>query len=177
MMLGACMLAPLVGGFAGAAINTTPLMSAGDPLATIPQHESDFSGDIAFGGLDTPDHYPLVTPQGTVPVEELVFHGGLGRRYEPDDAAPRYAASDPRPAEPASGDPADQDATDGESQRLADIAGLVPVGTPQAAPHVTPLEVSPQLPAEVRPALATVRRAGSSPDGDAGVARVEGSTT
>lgn len=106
MILGACVLAPVAGGFAGAAINTTPLEAAGDPLATIPRHETGLSGAIDAGAYDTPDHYPLITPRGTVPVEELVFHGrpayyaGLsasGEEYAPsapDDDPSAAAASD-----------------------------------------------------------------------------------
>jgi hypothetical protein len=155
MLLGACLFAPLAGALAGNSLNTTPLQPAGDPLATIPRHESDFTGNIAFGGFDIPDHYPLVTRHGTIPVEELTFHGRLRGQ---DIYAPR---------EPDAGE-ADVPATDnlaptpddGELQRAADVAGLVPVAPSpasrsavMAAPDRGPAMASGGAPA----ALATVQ--------------------
>jgi hypothetical protein len=131
MLLGACLFAPLAGALAGNSLNTTPLQPAGDPLATIPRHESDFTGRIAFGGFDIPDHYPLVTRHGTIPVEELTFHGRL--RGQDFYAAPVSYTGEPE-ATPEASDTADELAPtpdDSELQRAADIAGLVPVTQPK----------------------------------------------
>lgn len=163
MILGACIIAPAAGGLAGATINTTPLEAAGDPLATIPRHALD-GGAMAYPGLDTPDHYPLVTSHGTIPVEELLFHGPLGRRYDPSYApgyAPPAVATD-RPAPGEDGASAD----DSESQRAADIAQLVPVGAPQHSPQLVPIEPGAAL---------TAVHAGSA--GDGGAAILDRSTT
>lgn len=125
LIVGACMVAPLVGGFAGAAINTVPLVSAADPLATIPRHASDVSGAIDLGPIDAPDHYPLVTPRGTIPVEQLVFHGrpALYAAPSPDSyaAEPDPTRADDEAAQPPAADPVDDDRS--ASGQLVPAAG------------------------------------------------------
>ena len=156
VLLGACILAPFAGGLAGASINTTPLQSAADPLATVPQHESDFTGNIAFGGFDIPDHYPLVTAHGTIPVEDLMFHGGLGRRYFPE-AGGSSAGPGPSFVDDAPAQATDDDADDGQSRRAADIAALPALDQSAApAPSAGLVPADPELPAAARGMLTSV---------------------
>lgn len=76
VMAGAALLGPVLGILASGSINTAPKQSGGDMLAlldSIPRHE-EASFDVAQSAT-LPDHYPLVTPRGTVQVADLWLHG------------------------------------------------------------------------------------------------------
>ena len=65
----------LGGMLTGEAIGETPMLQKrGDEFA-IPQAPAPQGSRTERP--NTPDHYPLVTPEGTIPVAELAFHGRL----------------------------------------------------------------------------------------------------
>lgn len=79
VIAGASALGPILGLAAVESINTVPKQSGADVLAllnAIPRHEDPQFGLAQKPGQNTlPDHYPLVTPRGTVQVAELWLHG------------------------------------------------------------------------------------------------------
>ncbi|MBD3731002.1 MAG: hypothetical protein IE933_15025 [Sphingomonadales bacterium] len=100
LLLGACALACLTGASLGATTNTRPLGDADSPLAGLPSHTAS-AAQYALASTDTPDHYPLVTPQGTIPVADLAIHGRLRDEYralEGYRSAPPVADYIPDPA-------------------------------------------------------------------------------
>ena len=73
----AALVVSVAGAVGGAAIGTTPVIERGEG-ATPPDPYEPGPGEIARDrGEPLPDHYPLVTPTGTVPVAELALHGRL----------------------------------------------------------------------------------------------------
>lgn len=89
VILGACALGIVAGAAGGTAINTRPLANASDTIDQLP--EAPTLRDGATGPAQAlPNHYPLTTPEGTVPVTELAYHGRFrdtpryGVHYEPD---------------------------------------------------------------------------------------------
>lgn len=68
--------AALAGAVSGAAIDKTPLQRGADAWDQLPRYEI---GESDFAALearrDTPDHYPIVTPQGRFEVAELRDRG------------------------------------------------------------------------------------------------------
>ena len=76
LLTGAAALGPMLGIAVSGSINTVPKQPGGDMRAlldSIPQHE-----DPPFNleqSASLPDHYPLVTPQGTIQVADLWLHG------------------------------------------------------------------------------------------------------
>ena len=76
MLLGAILLGPVIGLATAQTINTSPLQSRKDMLASIPRHQitqPDPSRAIASARL--PDQYPLETPRGLIEVSDLMLHG------------------------------------------------------------------------------------------------------
>ena len=65
----------LGGMMTGAAIGETPMLQKRGHGFAIPQTPALQLPKTA--DRNTPDHYPLVTPEGTIPVAELAFHGRL----------------------------------------------------------------------------------------------------
>lgn len=86
LFLGACLACALGGAVAGTTLGSAPVLDRPELGAVLPQsigpHEDrDGSAKIAA----TPDHYPLGTPQGTVPVGQLSDRGLFSQaRYSPD---------------------------------------------------------------------------------------------
>ena len=88
--IAAALVAGAVGAASGQAIGDTPILRGGSeqalPLAKTPY-------EAVEGQTETerpPDHYPLVTPDGTIPVAELALHGRMRDR---DDGW--YAVEEP----------------------------------------------------------------------------------
>ncbi len=98
-ILGAGMLSLAGGAALGTAIPTEPL-SSGTGLADIAPPIFHRNTTAQAG----PNHYPLKTSGGVVPVEELSMHGLYRNRYRPftPELSPRFsdAAFDPE-AEPS----------------------------------------------------------------------------
>lgn len=65
----------LGGMLTGEAIGDTPILQKRGHKFAIPQTPAPEVSRTA--SRNTPDHYPLVTPEGTIPVAELAFHGRL----------------------------------------------------------------------------------------------------
>src|SRR5690606_9384092 len=78
-ILAAAALSVATGAAVGSAIPTEPL-TTGNSLADIaPAPIQRYAAAVQA----TPDHYPLKTRRGTVPVEELSMHGLYRERYRP----------------------------------------------------------------------------------------------
>lgn len=65
----------LGGMMTGAAIGETPMLQKRGHEFAIPQTPAPQGSRTV--SPNPPDHYPLVTPEGTIPVAELAFHGRL----------------------------------------------------------------------------------------------------
>ena len=90
IMLGAGVFGLVAGALGGSEIATQPISAADmDLLAGIPQHQL---ADAAprEKGTRPPDHYPLVTPEGTIPVERLALYGVMRDRGDGDPYAYSY---------------------------------------------------------------------------------------
>ena len=76
----AALVVGAVGAVSGQAIGDTPMLRGGvdDMLPEGSSFQSDFS-DLAESE-QPPDHYPLETPQGTIPVAQLALHGRMRDR-------------------------------------------------------------------------------------------------
>lgn len=74
IILGACALGIIAGAAGGTSINTRPIANAADTFASIPD-----APIVRFAGAQQtealPNHYPMTTPEGTIPVEELAYRG------------------------------------------------------------------------------------------------------
>lgn len=92
-ILGAAALSLVSGAVVGSAMPTEPL-SSGKGLEDIAPPPIQRYRAAVQG---TPDHYPLKTASGTVPVEELSMHGLYRDRYRPY----QEAAFDPDEFEPS----------------------------------------------------------------------------
>lgn len=105
-------LACVVGGaIAGTALGSTPVIERASVAELLPQ-TSAFAADIAptIRSEQLPDHYPLVTRRGTVPVDQLAERGLYSQ--------PRYRAFyAPLDYEPLSAIPDDYHIDDYRSQR------------------------------------------------------------
>lgn len=67
----------VIGAISGQAVGSSPMLqSATSAVAGTSAPDYEGFADIAQGERP-PDHYPLVTPEGTVPVAELALHGRL----------------------------------------------------------------------------------------------------
>ena len=100
--LAALLTGPILGIAASGTINTVPNQTGSDLLASIPRHaSSDYEADELANSLNLPDHYPLVTPRGVVPVADLMTHGLYSNRrfrrvyYAFDDEIPEPAKEIP----------------------------------------------------------------------------------
>ena len=81
MILGAMALAIGAGTAVGMSTPTDPLSRYGDTFDNIPRHATQFASVDEQRRMIAPrDQYPLVTPEGTIEVAELVFHGRLRDR-------------------------------------------------------------------------------------------------
>lgn len=80
LMIAGCLAVAAVGAVSGQAIGSTPMLRA-ETVDYLPS-SSVTSGEFrSNGNVDRPpDHYPLVTPEGTIPVGELALHGRLRHR-------------------------------------------------------------------------------------------------
>ncbi len=80
-VLGAGALALISGAAAGSAVNTDPVSRADSaaPSFAAKHPQPAFDAKVAKG----PDHYPLETPRGVVPVSELAWHGVMRGEYRP----------------------------------------------------------------------------------------------
>ena len=68
----------LGGMLTGEAIGETPMLQKRGHEFAIPQTPApSLTSNARAASQHTPDHYPLVTPEGTIPVAELAFHGRL----------------------------------------------------------------------------------------------------
>ena len=68
----------LGGMMTGAAIGETPMLQKRGHEFAIPQTPApSLASNARAASRNTPDHYPLVTSEGTIPVAELAFHGRL----------------------------------------------------------------------------------------------------
>lgn len=96
---GAALACALRGAVAGTAIGSTPIL---DRSVLAAYYQSHDAGAVEARRRALPDHYPLVTPQGTVPVAALAERGLFSQA--------RYRALDaPFGDAPASFDPASQE--------------------------------------------------------------------
>ena len=82
----------LGGMLTGEAIGETPMLQKRGHEFAIPQTPAPSQASNArAASRNTPDHYPLVTPKGTIPVAELAFHGRLREQrmdwFDQGDAA------------------------------------------------------------------------------------------
>lgn len=76
----------------GAAIGETPMLQKRGHEFAFPQTPApSLASNARAASRNTPDHYPLVTPEGTIPVAELAFHGRLREQrmdwFDQGDAA------------------------------------------------------------------------------------------
>lgn len=84
LIVGALLLAPVIGAVAGQGMSTEPIMSATDLSATLPQTPAIAMGDAATRTTPRlPDHYAMETPEGRVDVDELAMRGRYANLYEP----------------------------------------------------------------------------------------------
>lgn len=84
LIVGALLLAPMVGAVAGQNMNTDPISSVTDLSATLPGRPVIASTDAAPRTTPRlPDHYAMETPEGRVEVHELAMRGRYADRYEP----------------------------------------------------------------------------------------------
>lgn len=136
----------LGGAVAGNAVGSTPILERSAIAAFYQTH--DAAVDEASSGDALPDHYPLVTREGTVPVAALSDRGLYSQRryravtlaanYEPADAE-ALSAYEPTPARSMSGE---------ESRTMGDPR---PAGTPDTSSE-RPVPLALAAPATVRAA-------------------------
>lgn len=134
ILWGAGLACALGGAIAGTTLGSSPLIAAGTSAAYYQSHESGVGQDGE--GRVLPDHYPLVTRNGTVPVSQLSDQGLYSQaRYREmygsaSDTGDRYAFADV-PADEPRFQRADQSASIGEATAPRE-AEYAPV--PAAAP-------------------------------------------
>lgn len=76
----AALTVAVIGAIGGASIGASPILRADAAEAYAASSGSLGSSERWQSGERPPDHYPLVTPQGTIPVAELALHGRLRDR-------------------------------------------------------------------------------------------------
>lgn len=109
LILGAIPCAIFAGALIGTNIPTEPVNhTAADPLEQIPQHQVESRSLAEARNLVAPrNHYPLETPDGTVEVAELAYHGRLRDRmrdqplYGAENEAEAFAMAEDAPESPA----------------------------------------------------------------------------
>lgn len=118
MLWGAGLACALGGAIAGTTLGSSPLIAAGTAAAYFQSHERGVGQDGE--GRVLPDHYPLVTRNGTVPVSQLSDRGLYSQaRYRemygsPPEMSERYVMAD-IPADEPRFQHADQSAAIGEA--------------------------------------------------------------
>lgn len=97
---GATLSCALGGAIAGTALGSTPVIDRASTGAVLPSYENSRSAAAAFADTKAPDHYPLVTPRGTVPVAELSQRGLYSQaRFQPVRYSAGHYAMDPELAD------------------------------------------------------------------------------
>lgn len=137
----------LLAATAGAQMGSSPILPRGIGQGTVSASAAEevYFSDAPQPSQPLPDHYPLVTPQGTIPVEELAYHGRMRNLRETWWVDREYV-------------PADSDYTpmsDAELDRLARADLSVDYARTQARETIeqAPQPVRPQA-AAAAPALA-----------------------
>lgn len=93
MLWGAGLACALGGAIAGNALGSTPVLDRSTVTTLYQTHEA--TERLTREGETLPDHYPLVTKAGTVPVGELATRGLYSqRRYRAFAYAAAYAPSE-----------------------------------------------------------------------------------
>ena len=89
-ILGAALIVPLAGAYAGSKVGTQPLHSNRDLAEILPDRPFQ-TADAAPRNVERlPNHYAMETPEGRVEVGELAFRGRYSQHYrdvEPADFA------------------------------------------------------------------------------------------
>lgn len=81
-ILGVAALMPVGGALAGASMNTDPIGTGSDVVASLPDRPAITIADAAPRTQERlPDHYPMMTPQGRVEVHELSIRGRHADRW------------------------------------------------------------------------------------------------
>ena len=90
LIVGAFLIAPIVGAVAGQKMSTDPITSISDVSTVLPTASPIAAGDATPLTVERlPDHYAMETPEGRVEVYELAMRGRYADRYRPpvyDDA-------------------------------------------------------------------------------------------
>ena len=91
VFVAACATFAFGGAFAGSNIGTEPIARGADPLSTLPRHQLASHSVEATRAMQGPrDQYDMETPEGRIPVEELVWHG----RMRDTELARSYMSAD-----------------------------------------------------------------------------------
>lgn len=131
MVWGAGLACALGGAIAGNAVGSTPIIDRSVFQTYYQSHQATIGSEAEQRAL--PDHYPLETRSGVVPVAELSDRGLFSqRRYRSFDIAADYSMAD---------------AADGPGESFVTDAGLEVGENPLASP-----EPMPQLALADRPA-------------------------
>ncbi|TIX49751.1 hypothetical protein [Alteraurantiacibacter aquimixticola] len=152
----------LVAGIAGVqAINTTPVTHMeSDLLAGLPDHPVAAASTEAH--VATPSHYPLETPEGTVPVEDLALHG----RYR--DSAVRVGLIDAPAGHPAEVEMAEADLMSAEELAERYPRLRLPVAAPAEREILVVGEPAPGVIATRINGAKTITVAGAQPASSGG---------
>ena len=89
VFLGTCLACALGGAIAGTSLGSTPVLARADTDTMQPSGSPaiDHSVAVSQSTQPSPDHYPLVTPRGTVAVANLSERGLYSQtRYRDSDA-------------------------------------------------------------------------------------------
>ena len=140
---GASLACALGGALAGNALGSTPMLDR-PAIGSFYQSHEDGAAGRAVEGERPPDHYPLVTRSGTVPVAELGMRGLYSQAryratiYAADYEPVEFAAADYDPAE----DHARYHTAD-ESVGIGDAAREIQPAPAPAAPAPLQLAAGP----------------------------------
>ncbi|RIV85733.1 hypothetical protein [Aurantiacibacter zhengii] len=95
LIVGAFLIAPIVGAVAGQKMSTDPIASISDVSTTLPMGSPIAASDATPKTVERlPDHYAMETPEGRVEVHELAMRGRYADRYQPpiyDDTQESFA--------------------------------------------------------------------------------------
>lgn len=155
MLWGAGLACALGGAIAGTMLGSSPLIAAGTSAVYYQDHSSDDELKDPEERL-LPDHYPLVTRQGTVPVTQLSDRGLFSQaRYRaiftPTDPTGGYARADLPEHEPRFE----------RADRSADL-GEAPAPSHLASGTTVVSDASPPLPLANGPATLPAANGGSA---------------
>ncbi|WP_120077768.1 hypothetical protein [Aurantiacibacter odishensis] len=82
LIVGAFLLAPVIGAVAGQNMSAEPIKPISDVSATLPDRPVIASNDaVPHTRERLPDHYAMETPEGRVEVHELAMRGRYADRY------------------------------------------------------------------------------------------------